>query len=207
MSGSLGTGIVRLHPYVVGITGLTEIAAKREGIAHQVVHTLRGHHAGYYPGSRDLLIKLLFDPETGRVLGAQVADQEGVDKRIDVMATAIPGRMTIDNLAELDLAYAPSFGAAKDPVIITGMSAGNRKHALIDSVSSEALANWRENPEKPFVIDVRDSAEIAKTGILSGSRHIPLNQIRARIEEVPRHTPIVVYCRSGHRSYLASRIL
>lgn len=74
-------------------------------------------------------------------------------------------------------------------------------------MSSEALANWLENPEKPFVTDVRDSAETAKTGILSGARHIPLNQIRARIEEVPRHTPIVVYCRSGHRSYLASRIL
>ena len=154
-----------------------------------------------------MLIKLLFDPGTGRVFGAQVAGQEGVDKRIDVMATAIQGRITIDNLAELDLAYAPSFDAAKDPVIITGMSAGNRKHALMDSVSSEALANWLENPEKPFVIDVRESAEIAKTGILPGTHHIPLNQIRAPIEEVPRHTPVVVYCRSGHRSYLASRIL
>jgi len=207
LKGSLGTGIVRVDPFVVGVTGLTETVARREEIVYQVVHTMRGHHANYYPGAHDVLIKLLFDPRNGRLLGAQAVGQEGVDKRIDVIATAIQAQMTIDDLADLDLAYAPSIGSAKDPVVITGMSAANRRGDLLQSVSARDLSEWMQSPEAPYLVDVRDSAEIAATGRLAGAHHVPLNEVRARIQEIPQDTPVVVYCRTGHRSYVAMRIL
>lgn len=205
--GSLGTGIVRVHPYVIGVTGLTETRARKEGIAHQVVHTIRGHHASYYPGAHEVLIKLLFDPNSGRLLGAQAAGQEGVDKRIDVIATAIHAQMTVDDLADLDLAYAPSIGAAKDPVVITGMSAGNHRSELVEGVSSRELSDWMKAPERLFLLDVRDEKELEETGRLPGACHIPLNDIRLRVTEIPPESRVVVYCRTGHRSYLAARIL
>lgn len=207
LAGALGTAIVRLAPYVIGVTGLTEKAARRHGIPFRVLHTVRGHHAGYYPGASDILIKLLYDPNDGRILGAQAAGEEGVDKRIDVIATAIHGRLTINDLADLDLAYSPPIGAAKDPVVITGMGASNHQDGLVHNVSAPELAEWLDKPDAPFVLDVRDSLETRETGIIPGARHIPLNDLRARVTEVPRDRPVVTYCRSGHRSYVASRIL
>jgi rhodanese-related sulfurtransferase len=207
LRGALGTGIVRLAPYVVGVTGLTEKVAQREHVPYRLLHTIRGHHAGYYPGARDVLIKLLYDPATGRILGAQAAGEEGVDKRIDVIATAIHARMTVDDLGELDLAYAPSVGAAKDPVIIAGMGAANHHQGLVENVSANHLSQWLTGPEQPFLLDVRDHHETFESGIIPGAKNIPLNDLRARIDEVPQDGAIVVYCRSGHRSYLAARIL
>ncbi len=207
LKGALGTGIVRLAPYIVGVTGLTEKIAQREHIPYRLLHTIRGHHAGYYPGARDVLIKLLYDPATGRILGAQAAGEEGVDKRIDVIATAIHARMTVDDLADLDLAYAPPVGAAKDPVIIAGMAAANHHQGLVENVSADQLAEWLTRPESPFLLDVRDVHETLESGIIPGAKNIPLNDLRAQIDEVPHDGPVVVYCRSGHRSYLAARIL
>jgi len=207
LPGALGTGIVRLSPYVIGVTGLTEKVAKREGIAYEALHTIRGHHAGYYPGSTDILLKLLYEPNTGRILGAQAVGEAGVDKRIDVIATAIQGKMTVDDLANLDLAYAPPIGAAKDPIVITGMSASNRQQFLIESISVDSLSNLLESPEPPIVLDVRDHHEVQETNGIEGAYHIPLNELRARLHEIPSGQAVVACCRSGHRSYLATRIL
>lgn len=207
LRGALGTGVLRVHPYMVGVTGLTERVARQDGRPYRVMHTLRAHHAGYYPGARDVLLKLLYEPDTGRILGAQAVGEEGVDKRIDVIATAIHGRLTIDDLAELDLAYAPQVGAAKDPVVITGMGATNLHRGPLRSISAEALAAWLDGPKPPLLLDVRDLREVAREGAIPGAHHIPLNEIRDRLHEIPAVGPIVVYCRSGHRSYVAGRIL
>ncbi len=207
LKGSLGTGIVQVSPYVVGVTGLTEKTAQREQISYRLLHTVRGHHAGYYPNARDILIKLLYDPDTGRILGAQAAGEDGVDKRIDVIATAIHANMTVEDLAGLDLAYAPPVGAAKDPVVIAGMSATNHQQHLVENVAADQLAQWLTSAEPPFLLDVRDKHETVTSGKIAGSKNIPLNDLRQRLGEIPDNRTIVVYCRSGHRSYLASRIL
>lgn len=207
LRGALGTGIVRVAPYVVGVTGLTEKVAQREKVAYRVLHTIRGHHAGYYPGSREMLIKVLYDPHSGRILGAQVAGSEGVDKRIDVVATAIHGNMTIDDLGQIDLAYSPPLGAAKDPIVIAGMAGSNNYEGLVESLSADQLAEWINGGEPPFLLDVRDTHETEKTGIIPGAHLIPLNDLRTRIQEVPQTGAVVVYCRTGHRSYVAARIL
>ena len=206
-SGSLGTAIMRFGPHVVGVTGLTEKAAQKAQIPYRAIHTVRGNHAGYYPGAHDILIKLLYDPEDGRVLGAQAIGESGVDKRIDVIATAIHGKLGIDDLADLDLAYAPPIGSAKDAVVITGMGAANARAGLVDSVSASELEQWLAMPDRPFLLDVRDANETRETGIIPGAHHIPLNHLRSRLSEVPSDRPIVTYCRSGHRSYVATRIL
>lgn len=207
LAGTLGTAIVRFSPYVAGVTGLTEQAARREDIPYRVLHTIRGHHAGYYPGASDILIKLLYDPNTGRILGAQAVGQHGVDKRIDVIATAIHGRMTVNDLADLDLAYSPPLGSAKDPVIITGMSASNHHGELVRSISAPELAEWLGRPGAPLVLDVRERMEMEETGVIPGAQHIPLNDLRGRVGEMPKDRSVVTYCRSGHRSYVAARIL
>ena len=207
LKGALGTSIVRIAPYVVGVTGLTEKAAHQDRVGHTVTRVMRGHHAAYYPGAHTLFIKILSDPDSGRLLGAQVVGEEGVDKRIDVLATAIGAGMTIDDLAELDLAYAPPIGAVKDPVIIAGMAASNQRQGLIESISADDLETWLTKPNAPFVLDVREVVEADEFGYIPGAHLIPLNGLRSRIQEVPTDGPIVTYCRTGHRSYLAARIL
>ncbi len=207
LRGAVGTAIVRVAPYMAGVTGLTEDRARRENIPHRVLHTIRGHHAGYYPGASDLLMKLLYHPADGRILGAQAIGTDGVDKRIDVIATAMHGRMTIDDLADLDLAYAPPIGAAKDPAIITGMAAANHKELLVDSITAEVLSQWMKATKPPVLVDLRDHHELVETGVIAGARHIPLNDLRSRLDELPSSGPMVLYCRSGHRSYVAARIL
>lgn len=206
LKGSLGTGIVRVAPYVVGVTGITEKVAQKQHIPYRLVHTIRSHHAGYYPGAKDVLTKLLYAPTTGRILGAQVAGEDGIDKRIDVIATAIHAGMTVEDLGELDLAYAPPVGAAKDPVIIAGMSAANHHQGIVENVTADRMDEWMGSSTPPFVLDVRDVQE-TRDGLIPTSVNIPLNELRSRIKEVPLAEPIVVYCRSGHRSYLAVRIL
>ncbi len=206
LPGALGTAIVRVAPYTIGMTGLTENTARQEGIPHRVLHTIRGHHAGYYPGARDVLIKLLYHPDTGRILGGQVAGEDGIDKRLDVIATAIHANMTVDALADLDLAYAPPLGAAKDPIVITGMGASNHHQGLTQGLTADDLAQWLDSSEPPYLLDVRDPHETS-LGIIPSAHQIPLHDLRGRLTEIPPNKPIVTYCKSGHRSYLASRIL
>jgi rhodanese-related sulfurtransferase len=147
---------------------------------------------------------VLFDPENGTLLGAQVVGKEGVDKRIDVLATALKGKMTVHDLEELELAYAPPFGAAKDPVNLAGMVAQHVVHHDIGTVQ------WHEvgelDPQQFVLLDVRDGEERVQ-GTIPGSLHIPLPELRTRVEELPRDKQIVAFCETGQRSYFACRYL
>lgn len=204
--GTLGTAILRLFDLTVACTGANEKTLRQAGIPYHAVHLHPNSHAGYYPGAEPLALKILFAPDTGKLLGAQAVGREGVDKRMDVLATALKAGMTVRELAQLELAYAPPYGSAKDPVNLAGMAAENVLDGLVNVVQ------WHEMP--PFgpprtdwvVLDVRRDDERAR-GAISGSVHIPLDQLRRRLDELPRDREIVVYCASGQRSYYACRLL
>ena len=198
----LGTAIVRVFGTVAATTGRTEQALRAAGIDCHAVHLHPDQHAGYYPGARPLHLKLVFAPD-GRVLGAQVTGADGVDKRIDVLATAIRAGLTVDDLADLELAYSPPFGSAKDPVNLAGFMAGN--------VLAGHLALWRGDDlarlgSGDVIVDVRSAAEYAN-GHLPQALNIPHTQLRKRLAEIPRGRPVRLYCASGFRSYLALRVL
>jgi NADPH-dependent 2,4-dienoyl-CoA reductase/sulfur reductase-like enzyme/rhodanese-related sulfurtransferase len=202
--GTQGTAILRLFDLTAGCTGANEKALRKANIPFQALHLHPGSHAGYYPGSAPIAMKILFAPDTGKLLGAQAVGHDGVDKRIDVLATALKGGMTVNDLAELELAYAPPFGSAKDPVNMAGMAAQN---VLTGDVQ---LAQWNEiaslDSRESLLLDVRRPDERSK-GFIPGSKHIPLDEVRARMNELPRDRDIVVHCLSGQRSYFACRIL
>ena len=206
MPASLGTAIVRVEGLTAAKTGLSARDAKRLGIRFRETVTVNGHHASYYPGAEDLVIKLVSDWATGRVLGAQVIGRSGVDKRVDVIATAITAQMKVLDLADLDLAYAPPFASAKDPVVMAGMVAENALRGEIGSVTPDELDRMLGTPGAVTLLDVRRDDEKAE-GAIPGAMHIPLDQLRERADEVPGDRTVVVYCRSGHRSYIAVRLL
>jgi NADPH-dependent 2,4-dienoyl-CoA reductase/sulfur reductase-like enzyme/rhodanese-related sulfurtransferase len=198
----LGTAIVRVFGTVAATAGPGEKALRAAAIPHHAVHLHPNNHAGYYPGARPLHLKLLFAPD-GRVLGAQATGGDGVDKRIDVIATAIRAGLTVDDLADLELAYSPPFGSAKDPVNLAGMVASN--------LLAGTLALWRGDdllhPDpRAVLLDVRSAAEFG-SGHLPGALNIPHTELRQRLGEIPRDRPLLVYCASGFRSYLALRLL
>ena len=202
----LGTAIVRVFDTVAATTGRPEKALRAAGIAHHAIHLHPGHHAGYFPGARPLHLKLVFAPD-GRILGAQITGSEGVDKRIDVIATAIRAGLTVADLAELELAYAPPFGSAKDPVNMAGFAASN---LLAGDFAvwhgSDLDTAGRPGAVGAVLLDVRSEREYA-TGHLPGALNIAHTQLRERLGEVPAGVPVRVYCASGFRSYLALRIL
>jgi NADPH-dependent 2,4-dienoyl-CoA reductase/sulfur reductase-like enzyme/rhodanese-related sulfurtransferase len=202
--GTWGTAILRLFRLTAGCTGANEKSLRKAGIPFQALHLHPGSHAGYYPGAEPIAMKILFAPDTGKLLGAQAVGHEGVDKRIDVFATALKSGMTVHDLAELELAYAPPFGSAKDPVNLAGMAAQN---VLAGDVQ---LAQWNEiaslDAKQTVLLDVRRADERAK-GFIPGSVHIPLDEVRTRMNELPRDREIIVHCQSGQRSYFACRIL
>jgi NADPH-dependent 2,4-dienoyl-CoA reductase/sulfur reductase-like enzyme/rhodanese-related sulfurtransferase len=199
-----GTAILRLFKLTAGCTGANERCLRRAGIPFQAIHLHPASHAGYYPGAEPIALKVLFAPDTGKLLGAQAIGHDGVDKRIDVLATALKAGMTVHDLAELELAYAPPYGSAKDPVNLAGMVAQN---VLAGDV---ALAQWDEvaslDPTTTLLLDVRRPDERAR-GFILGSTHIPLDELRQRLNELPRDREIIAYCQSGQRSYNAVRIL
>lgn len=201
---SFGTAILRVFELTVGGTGAHERMLKAADMPFQAVRIHPLNHAGYYPGACPVSIKLLFDPESGRALGAQVIGKQGADKRLDVLATAIQAGLTVRQIAQLELGYAPPFSSAKDPVNIAGMVAENVLNgddAQLDLEDLEAL-----DPTSVVLVDVREPDEWAE-GHLVGAVHIPLGTLRSRLTELPRDKEIVVYCRSGQRSYYACRIL
>ena len=199
-----GTAILRLFKLTAGCTGANEKSLRRAAIPFQAIHLHPGSHAGYYPGAEPIALKILFAPDTGKLLGAQAIGHEGVDKRIDVLATALKAGMTVHDLAELELAYAPPYGSAKDPVNLAGMAAQN---VLAGDV---ALAQWNEvaslDPSTTLLLDVRRVDERVR-GFIPGSTHIPLDELRQRLSELPRDREIIAYCQSGQRSYNAVRLL
>jgi NADPH-dependent 2,4-dienoyl-CoA reductase/sulfur reductase-like enzyme/rhodanese-related sulfurtransferase len=202
--GTQGTAVLRLFGLTAGCTGANEKTLRASGKSYQALHLHPASHAGYYPGAEPIALKVLFDPDTGRLLGAQAVGRDGVDKRLDVLATALKAGMTMDDLAELELAYAPPFGYAKDPVNLAGMAAQN---VLAGDV---VLAQWHEiatlDPDKTLVLDVRRADERAK-GCIPGSVHIPLDELRGRLGELPKDKEIIASCQSGQRSYFACRLL
>lgn len=202
--GSLGTAIIRVFGKTVAATGLTEHQLQSLNRKYSCVHLEVNNHAGYFPGAKPLNLKLIFDPTNGEILGAQAVGKEGVDKRIDVLATAIKGHLTVEDLPELELTYAPPFGSAKDPVNMAGYAALNIMEGLSENIQWYELAQYLK--EGSFLLDVRTENEFLK-GHLKGATHIPLDSLRARLNELPKEKMIIVYCHSGLRSYLAERIL
>ena len=197
--GSLGTAIVRVFDMAAGITGWSETRLVAAGIPFREVTVNGASHASYYPGSETITLKLLWSPDDGRVLGAQASGKDGVDKRLDIIATAIRGRLGIDDLAHLELAYAPPFGSAKDVVNVAGFAAGNIRDGFLKPVNS--LAEVGEQ-----IIDVRPAAAAVKHPV-PGAKNIPLPQLRGRLGEIDKSKPVFTICQMGKTSYFAARIL
>ncbi len=202
--GTWGTAVIRLFSLTAACTGANEKALQQAGRRYERLYLYPASHAGYYPGASPIALKVLFCPDTGRLLGAQAVGKDGVDKRMDVLATALQAGLTMQQISELELCHAPPFGSAKDPVNLAGMAAQN---VLVGDVR---LAHWDEFkhgvPAGSFLLDVRSDEE-RKAGAIPGSAHIPLPQLRARIGELPKDQEIVVSCQSGQRSYFACRML
>jgi NADPH-dependent 2,4-dienoyl-CoA reductase/sulfur reductase-like enzyme/rhodanese-related sulfurtransferase len=202
--GTWGTAILRLFDLTVACTGASEKVLRKAGLPCEVVHLHPHSHAGYYPGATPIALKILFHPADGRLLGAQAVGRDGVDKRIDVLATALQAGMTVHDLVDLELAYAPPFGSAKDPVNLAGMIAQNVLRGDVRQVHWHELA--ARDTQRTLLLDVRSEDERA-AGQLPDSLHIPLHQLRSRLGELPSEREIIVHCRSGQRSYYACRLL
>lgn len=202
--GSIGTAIVRVFDLSAASTGLSERAAKQAGLDVSVVHVIGKDHAGYYPGATDISLKLVFNATTCDIYGAQGVGAKGVDKRIDILATAIKGGLTIFDLPELEFTYAPPFGSAKDPINMLGYAAMNLAEGLSHSIQWHELK--QELASGKILLDVRNEAELSN-GRFKQSMNIPLNQLRGRIGELDPSQEYIVSCHSGLRSYVAERIL
>ncbi|MDT2640992.1 FAD-dependent oxidoreductase [Enterococcus dongliensis] len=201
--GSIGTAIVRVFDLAAAATGLSERTVKQLGLDYQVVHVSGKDHASYYPGASELTLKLIFDPKKGTIFGAQGVGANGVDKRIDILATAIKGGLTIFDLPELEFTYAPPFGSAKDPVNMLGYAAINLAEGISESIQWYQL---KEEQQKRQLLDVRNPKELAN-GRFPDAINIPLNQLRERISELDSTQDYLVSCHSGLRSYIAERLL
>lgn len=194
--GSLGTAIVRVFDQSAGITGWSESRLRGESVPYRTVTVNGPSHASYFPGAETITLKLLWSPEDGRVLGAQAVGRDGVDKRLDVIATALRGKLTIDDLAHLELAYAPPFGSAKDVVNFAGFAACNLRDGLL--VTAEEAGEQ--------LVDVRPVAAAALRPV-PGAINIPLGDLRSRLDELDRSRPVFTICQMGKTSYFAARLL
>jgi len=203
--GTQGTAILGLFGLTAAMTGASEKTLKRSNHPYRMVYVHPTNHAGYYPGAEQMTLKLLFDPDSGKVLGAQGVGGAGVDKRIDVLAVAIQAGMTVFDLEEMELAYAPQYGSAKDPINMAGFVAAGLlrdDHPQIDVASLLAIPP----AERPLLLDVRTAEEFA-AGHMPDSINIPVDELRSRIDELPKNREIATYCQVGQRGYLATRIL
>lgn len=203
--GSLGTSIIKIFDMTVAGTGLTEKAAAAAGLSYESVVLSPSSHAGYYPGAKVMTMKVVYEKESLRLLGAQIVGAEGVDKRIDVLATAIHAGIRADKLKDLDLAYAPPFSSAKDPVNMAGFMIENIAEGLVKQY------HWDQVEKLPrdgsvTLLDTRTPGEYA-AGHIEGYINIPVDELRERLDEIDSDKPVYVICQSGIRSYIASRIL
>ncbi|MFO0902087.1 MAG: FAD-dependent oxidoreductase [Pirellulales bacterium] len=201
--GTQGTAILRLFDMTLAMTGASEKSLVRAGQPYRKAYIHPSHHAGYYPGAQGMTLKILFHPETGRVLGAQGAGRAGVDKRIDVLAVAVQAGLTVYQLEEMELAYSPQFGSAKDPVNMLGFVAAGILRGDHPQITADRLSTDADGAQ---IIDVRTPTEFA-AGHLPTAVNIPVDDLRTRLAEVPTDRPVVVYCQVGMRGYLATRIL
>ncbi len=209
-NGVLGTSVFKVFDGVATSTGLSEKTAREAGFDAGAAILFKDNHASYYPGGQEMALKIIYDRKSARLLGAQGFGGDGVEKRIDVLATALHGKMTLDDLAEIDLSYAPPFSSANDPINIVAFIAQNdlSGYAPIETAAALKAAIVAAKDESPeaLVVDVRNQAEYEE-GHVSGSRNIPLDELRFRLDEVPKGRCIHLHCRSGFRSHLALRIL
>ena len=188
-----GTAICKVFDLAIGMTGMSEKTLKRVGRCYEKVYVHPASHAGYYPGASPLSLKLLFDPQDGKVLGAQAVGADGVDKRIDVIAVAIRAGLTVFDLEEMELSYAPPYGSAKDPINYAGFVAANALRGDVRLAHAEDTINLEENE---ILLDTRTPAEVA-AGTIPGSLNIPLDDLRQRMGELPREKEILAFCQVG----------
>lgn len=200
---SIGTGIIGAYGMAAALTGITEGLAKRLNIEHTVIHLHPGSHAGYYPGSERISMKILFDPKTGKLLGAQAIGMDGIDKRMDVIATAIYAGLTIDDLMNLELSYAPAFGSAKDAINQAGYVGNNVKDGKTPTIQWHELKDAQENGS--IVVDVRTSEE-HQGGSIEDTQLIPADSLRDHLTELEGQD-VIVTCEVGQRGHTATQIL
>lgn len=206
--GSQGSSVLKLFDMTIASTGLNEKQAQNLGMEYDYVILSGMSHAVYYPGASPMTLKVLFEKNSGRIIGGQIVGSEGVDKRIDVIATAIRANMDAADLTELDLAYAPPYSSAKDPVNMAGYVIENLTEKIVKQVhwaDVERILSSDTN-ENVIILDVRTDFEYG-TGHIEGALHIPIDDLRERLGEVPKDKEVYVYCHSGLRSYIACRIL
>lgn len=204
-TGTQGSSILKVFDLTVAATGINEKTAQREGLDYDKMFTYSPSHAGYYPGGSPMSLKVVYEKGTGRILGAQIVGREGVDKRCDVLAVAIRAGMTAFDLTRLELCYAPPYSSAKDPVNMVGFAIEN---VLTGKVKT---FHWHQVKDLPrdgsvILLDVRTPSEYAQ-GHIEGFLHIPLDELRGRVGELPAGKPVYVHCHSGLRSYVACRML
>ncbi len=203
--GTQGTAIVAVFDRTAAMTGSSEKLLRRTNRPFNKVYIHPAHHAGYYPGAQPMSLKLLFHPESGKLLGAQCVGGAGVDKRIDLLSVAIQAGMTVFDLEEMELAYAPQFGSAKDPINMAGFVAAGMLRGDHPQVDVETILASPAD-ERPLLLDVRTPREFAE-GHIPDAVNLPLDELRSRLGELPRDRPIAAYCEVGQRGYLATRIL
>ncbi|MFO8083805.1 MAG: FAD-dependent oxidoreductase, partial [Desulfobacterales bacterium] len=204
-TGTIGTSIVKVFDIAVASTGANQKFLTKHDIPHLASYTHSGSHAGYYPGATSTSIKLIFAPSTGKILGAQIVGKKGVDKRIDVLATAIRAQMTVFDLEQLELAYAPPYSSAKDPVNIAGFVASNILKNDMEISQWNEVADLME--QGAVLLDLRTKFELRHAGKIEGALHIPIDELRQRLSELDREKEYVPFCAVGYRGYLGHRIL
>jgi NADPH-dependent 2,4-dienoyl-CoA reductase/sulfur reductase-like enzyme/rhodanese-related sulfurtransferase len=212
--GNVGTAICKVFDLTVGIVGLSVEALKaigRGNIKYLTIHPLQ--HAGYYPGAEPMVMKIVFEDGSGRLLGAQIVGKEGVDKRVDVLAIAIEGGLSVEDLQHVELGYSPPYGAAKDPINMAGFVGGNMLRGLVQTINAEDLVDKVQSDIlgskhllKYQIIDVRSSKEFQQSHMI-GAINIPIDDLRESLESLDKAKPVLVYCWVGYRGYLAYRIL
>lgn len=199
-----GTAICKVFNLAIGMTGMSEKSLKANNINYEKVYVHPFSHASYYPGACPTTLKLMFDPKDGKILGANAVGRKGIDKRIDVIAMAIRGGLTVYDLEEVELCYAPPFGSAKDPVNFLGFAASN---ILRDDMKPCQIEEVLANPDNFYLVDVRNRDEVEETSLIPGAHNIPLPEIRSKLGEIPKDKEIISYCQVGLRGYIAYRIL
>ncbi|MGR2668621.1 FAD-dependent oxidoreductase [Vibrio campbellii] len=202
--GTQGTAICKIFDLAVASTGKNEMQLKRENIAYEKVYVHSASHASYYPGAETVSFKMLFDPATGKILGAQAVGKDGVDKRIDVMAVAQRAGMTVEQLQHLELTYAPPYGSAKDVINQAAFVANNIIKGDATAIHFDEIDNLSENQ---VLLDVRNPGELESVGFIEGAINIPVDQLRQRMNELPKNKEIVIYCQVGLRGNVAYRQL
>jgi len=202
--GAFGTSVVRVLDLTIATTGANEKSLRAKGMPYQKSYTHPASHAGYFPGAVPMVLKLLFSPDTGKILGAQIVGVDGVDKRIDVLATAIYAGLSVFDLTELELAYAPQYGTGKDAVNVAGYVASNIVQGDVDAFHTEDMESLQQ--QGAFLLDVRTAPEFQQAHI-EAAVNIPIDEVRDRLHELPRDRLLLLYCLTGIRSYFVCRVL